>query len=201
MNNMKDHVLSKHTDIEGHQKQFKCDQCDSKYYTKNKLETHMIVHSNFKAFQCDCGSSFKKKSDLRTHQKRHCVNQSEKEEKTHKCDQCDYTVHNKYALKKHISAVHLKMKPFKCETCGKACSSSEGLKSHVKRMHLDQREYGCDLCIKRFNVPSELKNYKAMCHTNYEDMTKYSCDVCDFVTVYKQSLGNHKLLIHNNKQK
>ena len=145
-----------------------------------------------KAFQCTCGSSFKRIDELRTHQKRNCKDQIEKEEKQHKCDQCEYASHKKYALQNHINAVHLKIQPFKCETCDKACSSKEGLRSHVMRMHLDQRPFGCDLCIKRFTVPSELRKHKEMCHTNYDDMIKYPCNKCDFVTVYKQTFDKHK---------
>ena len=55
--------------------------------------------------------------------------------KRYKCGQCDYSASLAGALKRHIMAIHDKVKRYKCELCEYAASLAGNLKQHVLRVH------------------------------------------------------------------
>ena len=56
--------------------------------------------------------------------------------KRYKCGRCEYATIKSSDLKKHVLAVHDKVKKFKCELCEYAASKAGTLKNHVMRVHM-----------------------------------------------------------------
>ena len=48
-------------------------------------------------------------------------------------------------LKKHVKAVHLKIKDWKCDVCNKSFSEKRKLKQHAM-LHTGERKYQCTVC-------------------------------------------------------
>ena len=55
--------------------------------------------------------------------------------KQHKCDRCEKSFMRPVDLRKHISQVHDKLKPFYCEVCQFKTASLSNLNIHRKNSH------------------------------------------------------------------
>jgi len=53
----------------------------------------------------------------------------------YKCDKCDYKTVDKKKIKRHIKAVHDKIKDFECDKCDYKCSINSHLKRHINSIH------------------------------------------------------------------
>ena len=142
-----------------------CDKCD--YVTSNpsSLLNHIkAVHEKVKRFHCDlCDYACYYGYDLKKHKQFHennplfegkqhlwTTNKLQNKNSNHeeKCNLCDFTVKNPFALKQHIESVHEKVKKYYCDVCNFGFYHSFGLKKHYKRIH------GKDLLLK------DLANYQ-----------------------------------------
>lgn len=76
-------------------------------------------------------------------------------------DFCGREFNNKYNLKRHINAVHLKIKEFKCEVCEKELTSKVAYKEHLYS-HLNLRPIKCPYpgCSLEFSRSSLLCSHK-----------------------------------------
>ena len=64
-----------------------------------------------------------------------------------KCHICGFVCSNKYRLKTHISAVHLKEKKFECPRCpGKEFTKMGVLREHCMYHHLKIKPFVCAVC-------------------------------------------------------
>ena len=112
-----------------------CVECGKIFNSKRNLVLHFERHHSNKEFVChDCEAIFRSRKDLREHiKRRHTVR-----EKTEKCTRCDKDFYSTVALKKHISNVHEKVKPFYCEVCVFRCSRLSNLNVHRKTHNKDR---------------------------------------------------------------
>lgn len=92
------HVLM-HQDAE-----YKCDQCNMKYRTKNRLKRHYRVHTNDRPFNCDrCEKKFYTKYNLEVHSRIHSGI------KPYTCQFCGQQFTHSYAVKNHMDRFHLEI--------------------------------------------------------------------------------------------
>ena len=94
---------------------------------------------------------------------------------THYCQYCDYKVNKKVALRIHVNAVHLNLRPFKCETCPKAFKAKKVLIIHRRDVHGENvgptEKFPCTKCDYAASTSHILKR-----HLETHNETKaYSC--------------------------
>lgn len=100
--------------------------------------------SSDKPYVCtECGTAFKKNSNLVKHMKLVHLG-----ERNFACPEpsCGRLFGQKSNLNSHIKAVHLGEKPFVCPeaSCGRKFSQKSGLKAHIKTVHNGERPYVCE---------------------------------------------------------
>ena len=93
-----------------------CSLCKNyKTATRSKLDIHMLIHSEERQFACSvCKKRFKQLSQLRNHSVFHMDKESEVVPiwySKKKCELCGKFLSDSKCLKKHIQAVHSKLKP------------------------------------------------------------------------------------------
>lgn len=59
------------------------------------------------------------------------------------CDICERSFGREYDLKKHVEAVHLRLRPYECKTCGKRFGHKGTFNKHVRAVHLKLRPHRC----------------------------------------------------------
>ena len=62
-------------------------------------------------------------------------------------------------LRRHVSAVHLKERPFACAECHKSFATQRNLELHVRIRHRDERPHQCHLCSYRCHLPADLRKH------------------------------------------
>lgn len=65
---------------------------------------------------------------------------------TKQCEYCNYNSKDRDSIKRHISNVHLKEKPFPCDECDASFGRKDKLKRHKQCLHSDERPFMCDFC-------------------------------------------------------
>ena len=78
------------------------------------------------------------------------------------CDQCDYKAKKKANVKRHVNAVHLKLKPFACLHCYLKFKSKRNMEGHVNAVHLKLKPFACPEC-----------NFKCSCSRGLQSHIKY----------------------------
>ncbi|XP_074645955.1 uncharacterized protein LOC141902213 [Tubulanus polymorphus] len=138
-----------------------------------------------------------------------------------KCDECDYSSHNKYYLKQHIDLVHSADRPYKCPFCDYAGKRSSALKEHLI-VHSNDRPFECSHCNATFRKKGHLTNHIKMhasraaqcCFCNQQansldelfahietcrarrrdgvdDETIYACGTCGYASADQESVNAH----------
>ena len=96
-----------------------------------ELARHMEVHSTT-WFPCvECGKQYKTTKQMR----RHVLRMHSDKKKQHKCQTCDKAFWEPSDLKKHVSQIHDKLKPFNCEVCQFRTATISNLNIHRKKSH------------------------------------------------------------------
>jgi len=145
------------------------------------------VNSN-KKIKCDgCDKTFRYKSDLKLHRRKHIA------DRPFACDVCTKTFKSPGDLNVHMR-VHSEVKPFQCEVCTNRYKSRGELKVHV-RSHTGEKPYSCNQCGKTFSQSTNLRRHEKT-HTG-EKM--FSCNICERSFARKQNLHNHLKLHKENK--
>ena len=83
--------------------------------------------------------------------------------KPFKCDICDYRSSRKSDLNKHVASVHEVNKPFKYDMCDHRCSQ----KSHSKKCWVGpwrKEPFKCDICDYRYSQKSHMIRHAASVH-------------------------------------
>ncbi len=74
------------------------------------------------------------------------------------CDYCEYTA-TPSVVKRHITAVHKKEKPFTCEYCDYKTSRNDRLESHIQIVHYKKKPYVCQYCDYKAPFKSKLNHH------------------------------------------
>lgn len=128
----------------------------------------MKIHSEDRDYVCpDCGRDFKQPSQLRNHRvihldKKNMQNVPRWFIQKH-CEMCGKLFADTKCLKKHIQAVHSKLKPFICNVCGHSCARKAMLQLHL-RQHTGDKPYSCSICMYKTGDHNSLRRH-TMRHT------------------------------------
>lgn len=144
-NDLLEHDSIVHVDMP---KTFSCEKCGKLFLSKDRLETHKIVHRE-KLFECQlCQKKFTVQKSLDRHLNVHIG--------SYTCQKCGYKAHNMYNLKIHESS-HSLVKTHCCEECEKSFSTLSSLRRHDSLIHKKIFLFRCDQCDYSTVHPSSLK--------------------------------------------
>ncbi|KAK3099258.1 hypothetical protein FSP39_001754 [Pinctada imbricata] len=104
-----------------------CEICGKVLKNRNAYHRHKIRHK-VKEYTCFCGKKFKKRFNYQQHKTHHRLS---KEERRHKCDECDKSFIYKHHLTNHIASYHSTERKFKCTACGAKFKLKHHLKQHT----------------------------------------------------------------------
>ncbi|XP_067651776.1 zinc finger protein 507-like [Haliotis asinina] len=110
----------------------------------------------------------------------------------HKCDECDYSSHNKHYLKQHIDLVHNPERPYKCPFCDYAGKRSHSLREHLV-VHTNERPYECEHCNASFRKKGHLTNHIKL-HTTQKLI---KCSLCSVYLADQEAFEKHLKDTHN----
>ena len=145
-----------------------CQNCpDLKFASQYQLDLHKQTHSEDKKFVCAiCHKGFKQLAQFRNHS----VTHMDKKKETvpnwfskKQCELCDKFFADSKCLKKHVQAVHSKLKPYICQVCNHQCARKAMLEMHM-RQHTGEKPFKCDDCDYRTGDHNSLRRHK-MRHT------------------------------------
>nr|CAD7263093.1 unnamed protein product [Timema shepardi] len=105
---------------------------------------------------------------------------------TQRCNICSKTYADSKCLKKHIQAVHSKLRPYVCQVCGHASSRKAMLQMHL-RQHTGEKPYSCPHCEYRTGDHNSLRRH-IMRHSGQR---QYRCLHCPFTSIQSNAYKNH----------
>ncbi|RWS25300.1 zinc finger protein-like protein [Leptotrombidium deliense] len=77
-----------------------------------------------------------------------------------KCKICNKAfTHGADRVRRHVTTVHLNLKPFGCEYCGVRFTQQTNLHEHYESVHIGVRCYDCDICSKLYKTKKQLKRH------------------------------------------
>ncbi|KAK1867412.1 hypothetical protein I4F81_009919 [Pyropia yezoensis] len=113
----------------------------------------------------------------------------------HGCATCGAEFAAKVNLHKHILSVHDKARPFPCGTCGAAFGERNKRDKHTRTVHGGERPWACDACGHAFGQRSDLVRHAKIVH---EGVRPHACPQpgCDKSFGRRGSLVHHLAVIH-----
>ena len=122
----------------------------------------------------------------------------EKYPKKVNCNDCGASFIGKFGknhLKRHINAVHLKLKRYECDQCKISFSQKYNMQKHVDVVHLKMRPFICDQCKKTFSEKRCL-NQHVIEKCGKMKKKCYRCKDCDATFKTRKYLRKHVNRIH-----
>ena len=169
-------------------RRFKCSECNFVESSIQKLnEHHRRAHN---PQMCGiCNRTFTLASSLTRHMYDH-------EEKSFKCDMCNYSSHFKSELETH-KIVHRKQPSHQCmhANCGKWFRRRWDLTLHLQKH--DGTELTCDYVGCKFKTATK-KQLREHQKRHYDDFP-YECKICHKSFHYRSGLKRHRDKEHNNE--
>jgi len=154
--------------VVGEKKLLTCEICSIQVRNASGVASHMITHSDYKAYQCEeCGDKFKRKKNLRTHMFRRHIHKM-KNQTFVECKICNMKFENNCSLKVH-NEKHSDYRPFSCSVCHAGFKRNASLKLHMKTFHtkkqmddkklqiIPNQPFSCSLCRASFKREYGLK--------------------------------------------
>ena len=113
------------------------------------------------------------------------------ERKKYKCELCPFSSDKIGNWKKHVEAVHEKIKRFTCShmNCKFAGSTKANLKSHIESVHMKKKDHFCPHCGKSFAKANALKIHFQGVHLK---MKNFFCGECGRGFLQKQEMVRHQ---------
>ena len=61
--------------------------------------------------------------------------QQQEQENTFACNKCQFKTKHQFAMKRHVSGVHDKVRAYECDFCDKKCAQKSHLLKHIEIAH------------------------------------------------------------------
>ena len=169
-------------------KPFKCLTCWKSFSTDERLQKHMLCHSDKanKPYKCDtCSKHFMNNSALACHLKTHS------DKKYYDCPMCNLGFDQIHAMKEHV-VEHAINGMYDCPECHKSFPDYKMIRRHLKAFH-STKTYRCMECMKDFSRPDKLKLHMLK-HSNHRE---FMCETCGRQFKRKDKLSEHVKRMHN----
>ena len=134
-----------------------------------EFETRDSTKKQPRKFKCSvCGRSFKQMSQLTNHVVGCHLKSAESASSLaalpawcskKKCDLCQKHFSDSKCLKKHVQAVHGRLKPYICHVCNHQSSRKAMMEMHM-RQHTGEKPYACGECDYRTGDHNSLRRHK-----------------------------------------
>ena len=115
-----------------------------------------------------------------------------------RCEQCPYCTSRIYMLKRHVKAVHDKIRDYVCEECDYAASQKSQIRRHMANIHKMGENFKCQQCPYTSAEQRKIRTHMANVHKMGE---KLLCEKCDYATSEKSKLRIHMVNVHNIGEK
>ena len=109
------------------------------------------------------------------------------------CDECKKSYHSSTNLKRHIIAIHEKLRPYSCKYCEKTFNDAGAVRRH-QAIHeaKGERKFACSVCKKTYTTESYRRWHMKIAHL--EDY--YNCPKCPSKIKGKGHFNEH-LKVHS----
>ena len=184
-------------------KKFQCHLCETERFFgfSGDLKRHVnAIHLKLKPFQCDlCKISFSERGSLKHHIK--VIHKGERTEPKKKF-QCPHCENERFFgcsgdLKRHVNAIHLKLKPFQCDLCQVSFSEKGTLKHHIEVIHIGEKNYSCSHCDRKFAGKNTLKKHINSVHLK---LKPFECNQCNKFFDTNCNLIQHCKMVHSDER-
>ena len=188
----RDHLKAHHKNVHLGLRNFQCPSCPLRQTCRASLDLHIArKHSEAGTFHCDlCGSVFKHKDYLQSHQNK--VHNSQREFK-YSCTICDKHFYEKSKFDSHQEAKHIQSGKFRCSYCSVCWGTQHLLDKHLK-VHLLIKDFVCTHCGKAFIQKTTLDIHMRTVHYK---MKPYNCDKCGKTFGQSGDMKRHIKRHHN----
>ena len=196
-------------------KKFKCNQCEFRSWTKNRLTSHLKNTHSDKRYQCNmCPATYKSKSGFLHHKIKKLTGQfrftcdicgagavTQQHLNIHKeshenicCPVCNKKLFRRSLLSQHMKYVHGKRERLPCDQCGKMFASTFTLAAHYT-LHTGEKKFKCPQCDKYFRTPKSLGIHKLY----HSGIKEHACTYCDKAFYTATNLQDH-IRIHTGEK-
>lgn len=116
--------------------------------------------------------------------------------KRRQCDICSKFFSDSKSLKKHVQAVHGKLRPYICQICNHQSARRTMLEMHM-RQHTGEKPFSCDKCQYRTGDHNSLRRHN-MRHTGRRP---YQCPFCSYSCIQSSPFKCHMEKKHPDEEK
>ncbi len=154
------------------------------------LSTHLQTHADERRFVCGvCGKAFRQLAQLRNHGVTHLDKDKESVPVWYakkQCEICRRHFADSKCLKKHVQAVHGRLKPYICHVCNHQSARKAMLELHM-RQHTGEKPYACGQCDYRTGDHNSLRRHRM----RHDGTRPYRCPFCEYAAIQSSAFKNH----------